>query len=74
MDGNTSVESEWWLPARALVMLAEEQTHLRNLRRYVLRLHFSHCVVLDVSDVYDVYDVEDGVRVCKSMVCVGGFG
>ena len=30
--------------------------------------------LMSAIDVYDVYDVEDGVRVCKSMVCVEGFG
>ena len=28
---------------------------------------------MSAIDVFDVYDVEDGVRVCKSMVCVEGF-
>jgi hypothetical protein len=48
LDGSSSVEPEWWLPARALVMLAEEQTHLRNLRLYIPCLHCPHHVVLDV--------------------------
>ena len=50
LDGSSSVEPEWWLPARALVMLAEEQTHLIHFRLYVLCLHFQHRVFLDVSD------------------------
>ena len=29
--------------------------------------------LMSAIDIYDVYDVEDGVRVCKSMVCVEGF-
>ena len=50
LDGTSSVEPEWWLPARALVMLSEEQTHLINFRLDMPCLHSPHHVVLYVSD------------------------
>ena len=67
LDGTSNMESEWWLPSRALVMMGEEQTRLRNFRltchTFIIHIRLS---LMSAIDVYDVFDVEDGAGVCKS--------